>query len=135
MTISDISFLYKISQPAIKSSVAAAMGIRQRGGEILEKFMHSMTIIRNLCAHGSRLYNRLFEQRPKLSRQELDLLVRNADGEVDNSHLYGFIILMRRLLQPEEFAEMKNEIVALTKKYPFVNMRYYGFREDWESVL
>ena len=111
------------------------MGIRQRGGELLEKFMHSMTIIRNLCAHGSRLYNRLFEQRPKLSRQELDLLVRNADGEVDYSHLYGFIILMRWLLQPEEFAEMKNEIVALTKKYPFVNMRYYGFREDWESVL
>lgn len=135
LTISNISFLYKISQPAIKLAVANALGLTKRGNEVLERFMHHMTIIRNLCAHGSRLYNRLFEQKPWLSKHERALLITLPDGTMDNAHLYGFILIMRRLLKPDEFSEMKNEIVALTQKYPFVNMRYYGFRDDWMSVL
>lgn len=135
LTISNISFLYKISEQPIKVEVAKALGLKARGDEVLEKFMHHMTIIRNLCAHGSRLYNRLFEQKPWLRKQEKALLISLTDGTVDNAHLYGFILIMRRLLRPDEFAEMKGEIVSLSQKYPFVNLRYYGFREDWESVL
>mgnify|MGYP004480169581 FL=1 len=135
LTISNISFLYKISQPAIKLAVANAMGLTKRGDEVLERFMHHMTIIRNLCAHGSRLYNRLFEQKPWLSKRERALLIPLPDGTQDNAHLYGFILIMRRLLRPEEFSSMKAEIAALSEKYPFVNLRYYGFREDWATVL
>lgn len=135
LTISNISFLYKISQPAIKLAVANAMGLTKRGDEVLERFMHHMTIIRNLCAHGSRLYNRLFEQKPWLSKRERALLITLPDGTQDNAHLYGFILIMRRLLRPEEFSSMKAEIAALSEKYPFVNLRHYGFRKDWATVL
>lgn len=135
LTISNISFLYKISQPAIKLAVANAMGLTKRGDEVLERFMHHMTIIRNLCAHGGRLYNRLFEQKPWLSKRERALLITLPDGTQDNAHLYGFILIMRRLLRPEEFSSMKAEIAALSEKYSFVNLRHYGFREDWATVL
>lgn len=57
LTISNISFLYKISEQPIKSAVAKALGLDARGDKVLERFMHHMTIIRNLCAHGSRLYS------------------------------------------------------------------------------
>ena len=97
--------------------------------------MHSMTIIRNLCAHGGRLYNRLFEQKPWLSKQEKALLRSLPNGTVDNAHLYSFIMIMRRLLKPNEFLDMKNEIRILSQKYVFVDLRYYGFREDWQTVL
>ena len=30
---------------------------------------------------------------------------------------------------------MKNSIISLTKKYPFVRMDYYGFRSDWKEKL
>ena len=135
LTISNISFLYKISEQPIKLAVAKALGLKARGDEVLERFMHHMTIIRNLCAHGSRLYNRLFEQKPWLRKQEKALLISLPDGTVDNAHLYGFILIMRRLLKPEEFLEMKGEIAELSQKYTFVNLRYYGFRENWKSVL
>ena len=94
-----------------------------------------MTIIRNLCAHGSRLYNRLFEQKPWLSKKEQALLIKENDGTIDNAHLYGFVLIMRRLLLPDEFASMKAEISALSSRYPFVKMRYYGFRNDWKKKL
>ena len=123
LTIHDISFLYKISQTDIKVAVANHFGLGIRGDEILGRFMHYMTIIRNLCAHGSRLYNRLFEQKPWLNKQERALLITQPDGNVDNAHLYSFVLIMRRLLKPTELAALKAEISNLSSKYPFVSLR------------
>ena len=119
----------------MKTEVAKAIGLETRGDELLGRFMHSMTIIRNLCAHGSRLYNRLFEQKPWLSKKEKQLLIVHKDGTKDNSHLYSFVLIMKRLLKPGVFVLMKSEIACLSQKYPFVNMQHYGFRKDWQSVL
>lgn len=94
-----------------------------------------MTIIRNLCAHGSRFFNRLFEQKPKLSKKDPALLRLNAEGTVDNAHLYGFILEMRRLLSPNVFSDMRKQLHQLTGKYPFVRMDYYGFRTGWQQAL
>ena len=135
LTISNISFLYSISDSELKTNVATAIGFEKRGDELLGRFMHSMTIIRNLCAHGSRLYNRLFEQKPWLSKKEKQLLIVREDGIKDNAHLYGFILIMKRLLEPGVFISMKAEIVCLCQKYPFVDMQHYGFRNDWKSIL
>ena len=136
LTISDISFLYSISEQPIKDSVARAFGLTMnKGSAILGSYMHSMTIIRNLCAHGSRIYNRLFEQKPSLNKKEKMLLRKNSNGEIDNAHFYGFLLVMKRILPMDKFKEMKNSIVSLTKKYPFVRMDYYGFRNDWQQKL
>ena len=110
-------------------------GSRDASPEILGQYMHSMTIIRNLCAHGSRIYNRLFEQKPSLNKKEQALLIRREDGTMDNAHFFGFFLIMRRLLAAENFAEMKEAVIALTEKYPFVRMDYYGFRDDWKEKL
>ena len=135
-TISDISFLYSISEQPIKDAVAHTFGLTMnRGSAILGGYMHSMTMIRNLCSHGSRIYNRLFEQKPSLNKKEKSLLIKNKDGEIDNAHFYGFVLIMKRLLPADIFNEMKTEIVNLTKKYPFVRMKYYGFRDDWQQML
>jgi len=135
LTISDISFLYSISEPAIKTAVASALGITKQGAYLLGRFMHSMTIIRNLCAHGSRLYNRLFEQKPNLNKRELALLRKDSAGTVDNAHLFGFVLIMRRLLSTEDFLSLKAEIIALTHKIPFVEMKYYGFPDNWQNLI
>lgn len=136
LTISDISFLYSISEQSIKDAVAHTFGLTMRkGASILGSYMHSMTIIRNLCAHGSRIYNRLFEQKPSLNKKEKALLIKNSKGELDNAHFYGFLLIMKRILPVDKFSEMKKSLIALTKKYPFIRMNYYGFRSDWEQKL
>ncbi len=132
LTIANISKLYSISDSAVQQDVAAHFRLPPY---VLGPLMKSMTIIRNLCAHGSRLFNRLFEQKPKLSKKELELLRVNPDGTVDNAHLYGFILVMRRLLSKSAFLDMQIDLRRLVYKYPFVRMDYYGFRSDWQEVL
>ncbi len=135
-TISDISKLYKISHSQLKIDIANEFGLSVNGGyEILEKYMHGMTIIRNLCAHNSRLYNRLFITKPSLNSKEKKLLNTDSEGIKDNAHLFGYIINMRRLLKREDFVNLKLEISELTIKYPFVDLKYYGFNPDWNNIL
>ena len=128
--------MYSISEQPIRDAIAHTFGLTMnKGSFILGNYMHSMTIIRNLCAHGSRLYNRLFEQKPSLNKAEKALLMKNSRGELDNAHLYGFLLIMRRILSESEFNGLKESIITLTKKYPFVRMDYYGFRSDWQQKL
>lgn len=136
LTIADISFLYAISVPSLKKSIADAFNLHPtKGSDLLRRFMHSMTIIRNLCAHGSRLYNRIFQQKPSLSKAELTFLRKDANGTLDNAHLYGFLFIMRRMLTTADFNDLKQKLIALSERFPFVEMHYYGFRSDWKKCL
>lgn len=103
-----------------------------------------LTILRNFCAHGSRLFNRVFSTKPALSKPERKFLSKDNNGHhlygyqystPDNSHLYGFIIVMKRLLRDSDFEAMKSNVIALENKYPKIDMGYYGFPKDWESTI
>lgn len=134
-TISDISFLYKISKNDVQKAVADRFNILIKGPELLTKFMHSITILRNLCAHSVRLYNRLFKQKPSLKKEQFKMLRKDKNGNIDNAHLFSYILIMQRLLKNDDFVSMLEEISLLHKKYSFVNMRYYGFPENWKDLI
>ena len=138
LTFSNISKLYKITKPEMQIRIARDMGIATPNDEktisLLEEFLRELSILRNFCAHGRRLYNRLFVRKPSLNKKEKQLLITGENG-IDNAHLYGFVIIMRRILSSDQFGKLKESIKTLTEKYPFVDMRHYGFREDWYQVL
>ena len=136
LTIADISILYQISDEDLKSDIAGNFGLlKSNRASLLEIHMHCMTILRNLCAHGSRLFNRIFITKPNLNKAEKALLRKNTEGSVDNSHIFGYILVMKRLLPAESFSAMKSRIVELSEKIPFVAMRYYGFPDDWKECI
>lgn len=117
-TIADISILYSISLKEVQKNIANNFKLyANKAPQILKKFMHSMTIIRNLCAHGCRIYDRVFHQKPSLNKKEKSLLIQNNNGELDNTHFYGFLMIMKKLLSELNFQSMKSNIIELTKKY------------------
>jgi abortive infection bacteriophage resistance protein len=134
LTFSDISILYNISEESLKVSIAKLYGLNMNNGvNILKEYLHELTILRNFCAHGSRLFNRLFVRKPSLNSKEKKLLRKLNDGSLDNSHLFGFVLVMKRLLKGEDFLNLKNDLIALRNKIPFVSMNYYGFCDNWEK--
>ena len=134
-SISEVSKLYKISIPEIQKQMVDFYKLNLRhGADILEKYMHGITILRNLCAHNRRLFNRLFVTKPTLSSKEKKLL--NIKGEKrDNDHLFGYVIVMKHLLSEDNFNLLKDDILRLKNKYPFVDLKYYGFCPDWENRI
>lgn len=109
--------------------------IHNNAAQVLSNYLHGITIVRNLCAHDSRLFNRLFIRKPDLNKREQELLNKDLNGNPDNSKLFGYILIIKRLLTDSEFDEFKSRIQELCKKYPFVDMRYYGFCDNWENAI
>lgn len=135
LTFSDISKFYAISLPDTIKLVAADLGLRTNVWRYVARFMHVLANLRNLCAHGSRLYDRSFSYRPSLNKREIKYLCVDNKGMPDNSHLYGFVILMRKFLTPQEVRDMKADLRGLSERFPRADMRHYGFRSDWIKVL
>ncbi len=142
LTFSDISKLFTITKKEIKIEIAKDMGISapndEKRVELVEKYLRELTVLRNFCAHGRRLYNRLFVCKPSLNSKEKKLLLQiENDGktEIDNAHLFGFILVMRRILSVTQFEKLKRSLESLSDKYLFVNMKHYGFPENWKEIL
>ena len=135
-TISDFSKLFRITESDIKNSVALHFGLTHKNaGDTFEAYLRGLSILRNLCAHGSRLYNRLFVTKPNLNKMQISLLRKNRKGYPDNSKLFGYILIMKRITNENVFKRFFNQLDVLCKKYPFVNMKYYGFCDNWSEVL
>lgn len=81
-TIKDITNLYILSERSIKRKVALSLGLTFKKRDVaLGRMMLSLTYLRNLCAHGKRIYN--VDSLPKLflNKKDADLLknIRLAD--------------------------------------------------------
>lgn len=136
LTIHDISVLYSITDAEVQKCVAKRYGLtHNKANAVVGNYLYSTTILRNLCAHDGRLYNRLFITKPSLNNKELDLLNLDNNGNPDNSRLFGYILVLRRLVLIDDFRVFKNKLIELTHKYPFVDMAHYGFCRDWVEKL
>lgn len=135
LTISDVSKMYGILDTDIQKSIAKEFGYcHNTGNELLAQLLHSVTIVRNICAHGGRLFNRNFIRKPKLSQRHKKLL-RVEQGTVIYDRLFSYILVIKDLSIQEDFDLLKEHLLELTAKYPFVDMKYYGFPDNWKEIL
>ena len=70
---------------------------------ILESWMHSMTYVRNLCAHHSRLWNRTLTLKPQLLKKPKNPWL--SSNNINPNKLFAFLscslYLLRVINQPE----------------------------------
>ena len=96
---------YNIESPKAKQAVAKHFGVRPY---FLGSWIHSLTVLRNLCAHRCRIWNRDFTIKPTLptgKRRELG----------DNTRLSAQVFVLSRLL---------------------AGLQYYtGFDDEWDELL
>lgn len=135
-TLSDVSKLYSITDHSLQMIIAGEFGLKSNNGyRILSNYLFCLAFLRNICAHGRRLFNRRFNTKPNLRKNEKSLLLKDSNGNPDNSYLFGYIINIMRLAQPSDWNNFKNNLINLCNKYPFVDMRYYGFCDEWYNKL
>lgn len=96
---------------------------------VLESWMQSITYVRNICAHHSRLWNRILTVRPAYLERPTNLWIAH---EPDNEKAYYFtccIFYMIRSINPNtRFAE---HLRTLFDRYPDINLGSMGFPDQW----
>jgi len=99
----------------------------------LESWLHSASVLRNICAHHNRLYNIRFHQNPKLPRTYI-----NHIGVGVYSLFKQLCVL--KLLHSNLRDEWNNAFIlplsALIEKYTNdINVETMGFPNTWEIIL
>ena len=94
---------------------------------ILESWVHSLSVLRNHCAHQSRIIlKRLSIQpmRPKSSRVDISYLWQN------NSSLYNLLLILVYL---NENSTWKKELIAFLSDNSEYAVEFLGFPSDWRE--
>jgi abortive infection bacteriophage resistance protein len=136
LTMSDVSKLYALLDDDIRKNIAEQLGFNKSTRyEIIENLLHCITILRNICAHGGRLYNRLFTRKPKLSQKEKSTLRVEDDGKIIFDKLFSYILVLKSITKQKDFEIVIEHIKQIKKQYPLVDFKHYGFPDNWIDVL
>jgi abortive infection bacteriophage resistance protein len=134
-SMGTLSKLYKSlkNQLPQKSIIANEMGLNLFTE--LSSWVETITIIRNIIAHHSRLWNRNIPKRPILQlnnpsgkwlSQQIQLTQTNKPFTVISCMMY----LCNHLNTCDN---IKQKIINLIYLYPNINLCKYGFPNDWKN--
>ena len=134
-TLSDLSKIYSISNNDLQKKIATIFKIKSnKRNIILKNHIYCLSFLRNICAHNGRLYNRTFNTKPSLNKREKELLIKHNEI-VNNDFLFGFIILIIKLLPQNRRTVFITKIITAKNNYSSVDMNYYGFCDEWKNKL
>lgn len=121
-----ISFLFSNLQNKYKTGIAKRFGISRRD---LKSWLHSLSNLRNLCAHHSRVWNRNFAILPDTSG-------RYKSYFYQTNKIANFLIVIQIFLkQISPQSTWNQELQHLMNNHSSINIQYMGLPQNWSSQL
>jgi len=115
----------------VKKQVAKSLALPQY--TYLESWLKCATVLRNLCAHHSRLWNRRFAWKPQLPRK-MPLNWLNNLQNVRPIKLYAqfcYLAYLEQSINPN--SSLRKEIPSLLRDIPKQKLKAMGFPDNWQS--
>lgn len=113
-----------------KAAVADYFGLPDH---VFASWLHSLTYIRNVCAHHARLWNREHSVSPILPRKPRKQWLRNkpSDEATSTYVILSVIVYLLQTVNPK--TTFKQKIRDLLAAYPTVDKAAMGFPRNWED--
>ena len=126
ISFSLLSMLFKNLDEKSKLKIADGLDLPV---DVLESWIHNLVYIRNICAHHSRIWNRILAIRPKIPRKKIEF------QELNNKKIFFSLSIMQYFLNyiDEEENSLKNELQNLFLEYPQIKKYNMGFPDNWEE--
>lgn len=93
----------------------------------LASWLHSLTYIRNLCAHHSRLWNRHFTITPKAPKQNREHFIPNNTFAAQAAMMYTLL----KVISPD--SDWSDKLKKLILDHSFIDCRKLGFDSSWHE--
>lgn len=115
ITFGQISKFYDLMKQQDQNKVAKKFGVKEKE---LKTYIHNLAIIRNICAHDEKLYDiRLKNTIMKNEiHKKLNLTLQNGQYTNGFKDLFSIVIILKVLLNEEEFNEFYSMIIDEIKK-------------------
>lgn len=120
---------YNCNDTKTKKRIARQFNLPQH--EVLESWMRSLTVLRNCCAHHSRIWNRRLTNAPQMNASLRGAWI-NTTG-VDGNKLYAILSCVVYWLDSMGHGNsFKIKLKNLISRYPSVDVIAMGFPSDWD---
>lgn len=127
LSFGAISVMYSHMRPGLKSAIARPFGVPD---SFFASWLHTLSYVRNVCAHHKRLWNREFAIRPSLPTYK----VAWAGTIPDAGRIYCTLAILRHLLLViSPGCHWKPRLEALLAQHPQVSRQAMGFDPNWQS--
>lgn len=112
-----------------KRNIANDFGVADT---VLVSWLHTLVYLRNVCAHHSRLWNRVMKIKPVHPRSpKYPWLQQKSIANNRSYFAFSIIQYLLRIVNPKSrFAE---KLQNLLKEYPNINVRDMGFITEWKK--
>ena len=103
----------------------------------IQNWLHCLSLLRNICAHRARLYNRHFSRAPKFSRKDKELFcsIGFSSQDIGKSLFFQLYILGKVINNENLWQDTLSGIESLIEKYPYVEISRIGFPKGWKEIL
>jgi len=92
-----------------------------------------LNLVRNVCAHHARLWNREFDAKPLIPEAKHDEQWHQP-VQITSDRMFGILTVLYYLLrQVAPQSAWKDRFRQLMDTYPDVPLRFMGFPENWED--
>ncbi|HHT5864996.1 TPA: Abi family protein [Listeria monocytogenes] len=126
-SMGNLSKFYNNLIPEFQNRIAKNIcGYRR---EYLESWLYSISSIRNICAHGGRLYDRRVAITAKIDNK--------SSGIIDNTKIFSNIFILKNMCTDEQYWDrFQRNLQALIDIYAdSLDLKKMGFPENWRSLL
>ena len=97
---------------------------------LMPSWLHTVVYVRNLCAHHSRVWNRVLAIRPMRNTKD------RAWDQISNDKIFAVFFIAKSLsADRNERGKWISRLLSLIKEYPDVNIDRMGFPDGWCEML
>lgn len=125
-----LSYLFVFSPLKVQQNVADSFGLT---APQLHSWMKSLNILRNICAHHGRLFNRGLSMKPRLPKDPAILGIPNPDEAMNRA--FGQLTLIQYLLHRRNIGD-SDLLPTVLESFPSVRIvpiSHIGAPDDWRT--
>lgn len=144
LSFTTVSRLFTAMKSKDKKVMADSIGVNHK---VLSNWLHALTILRNICAHHSRLWNKQLRIQFLVPKNQLFrpiksiTKVRYKDGKEkeitysNNASVFFALSVIKYILDSiGEEVDFLTEVKQLIAQHPIVNLQAMGFVDGWENL-
>lgn len=132
LTLGDLSHLYAgLAHDSDRKAIAKRLGLV---APLLESWLHTLTTVRNICAHHSRLWNRELGIRPELPKKPAFPWPEQLRRPGAHNRMFPVLCILNHLMrQVSPHTSWDARLHELLAEFPEVDLRAMGFPHDWQQ--
>ena len=132
MSLGQLSKWYEnLKNQALRQQIADGYGMDEK---VFVSLLHHLTLIRNVCAHHSRLWNRHFTITPKLPRKKPAGLTPVFNMAAPRQ-LYNALVLIAYLMNiVSPGHHWKQRLLAVLEHHSGIPVEPMGFPDGWRNL-